>query len=312
MKALFAKAFRARTKALLFSLLLTQTTACEFFGTASPSDALRINTEPPQSTVKGTLTERPLGTYATAPYGYLEYLPSTYDSNPQAEYPLLIMLHGSGERGDGVSNLALAGLNGPNAELKKNNAQYYNHIIITPQCASSWNADLLNDLVDHLISHYRVNQRRIYLTGLSLGGGGVYAYASKYAHRLAAIMPLCASSNCSASGATAMVQSGLKIWAHHAYNDTAQSISASWSCMSYLGGALGATNSAQATYDVASTVPYQTAHFDESQKLWVWEYNDKPRANVQLTVHETGNHSIWGVVYSNPAWISWLFSQVRP
>jgi predicted peptidase len=66
-------------------------------------------------------------------------------------------------------------------------------IVVSPQCPEDefWNVDLLEKLVKKLLSTYNIDKQRMYLTGLSMGGFGAWAYAIKYPDRWSAIVPIC-------------------------------------------------------------------------------------------------------------------------
>ena len=106
------------------------------------------------------------------PYNFRMYLPPGYSNN--GTFPLIIFLHGAGERGD---NLDLVDNHGP---LKHVNEAWWNYdfVIIAPQVPSgkSWNATAVRQLYDTVKNVYTgIDQNRVYLTGLSMGGYGVNA-----------------------------------------------------------------------------------------------------------------------------------------
>ena len=120
-------------------------------------------------------------------YRYYIYLPEDYD-NTVKEWPLILFLHGMGERGDNLELVKKTGLiryveDGANPPF----------IIATPQCPTNqwWNTDNLMALLDHIQGTFRVDHDRVYLTGLSMGGAGTWALANSYPERFAAIAPIC-------------------------------------------------------------------------------------------------------------------------
>ncbi len=122
-------------------------------------------------------------------YKYILEVPKT--SNPDTLFPLLIFLHGSGERGDSVD---LVRVHGPWKFLESH--PEYGFIILAPQCHSDdyWNPAALDLLVSEIIRKYPVDTMRIYLTGLSMGGYGTWDFAFYHPQRFAAIAPVCGSS----------------------------------------------------------------------------------------------------------------------
>ena len=120
--------------------------------------------------------------------GYLEYLPPDYATNTTKKYPVLIFLHGLGERGNGsVADLQKIKSNGPPKLIQAGNTMCFMvngvqecFIVISPQLGSGyggWWANVLQPIFDYVLNgpqNYRIDKSRVYLTGLSLGGQGVY------------------------------------------------------------------------------------------------------------------------------------------
>ncbi|MGC8744398.1 MAG: prolyl oligopeptidase family serine peptidase [Verrucomicrobiia bacterium] len=123
--------------------------------------------------------------------GYLLYLPEDYGSGDK-QYPLMVFLHGAGERGN---NLDLVEVHGPPKLVKQN--KKFPFIIVSPQCPENerWNEDAVMALIDSVIKNYRVDSKRVYLTGLSMGGFGSWTLAAKYPERFAAVAPICGGGN---------------------------------------------------------------------------------------------------------------------
>jgi len=119
---------------------------------------------------------------------YLVYLPKDYKKNRHQQWPLMLFLHGSGERG---TNLDLVKKNGPPKLVEE--GRDFPFIIISPQCPEGqwWSVDVLNALLDKIIRKYRIDEDRVYLTGLSMGGFGTWEFALKHPGRFAAIAPVC-------------------------------------------------------------------------------------------------------------------------
>lgn len=147
-----------------------------------------------QSTLMSQTTETGfLGrsvTVAGATYKYLVYVPVNYDE--QQSWPVILSLHGSGERGtDGIKQTAI-GL----GHALRMNASRFPAIIVFPQVPpdSSWTgapADAAMAALDVVMKTYRTDAKRVYLTGLSMGGHGTWYLAYRHAERFAAIAPVC-------------------------------------------------------------------------------------------------------------------------
>jgi predicted peptidase len=115
------------------------------------------------------------------------FLPRDYAKDPHKKWPLIMFLHGSGERG---SDLEKVKGNSP-AKLGETEPDFP-FIVVSPQCPEDdwWSNDVLISLLDSVQKKYRVDADRVYLTGLSMGGYGVWALATEYPDRFAAIAPI--------------------------------------------------------------------------------------------------------------------------
>ena len=127
-----------------------------------------------------------LETQITVSMDYLLYLPEDYAK--EDSWPLLLFLHGSGERGD---DLDLVTIHGPPKLIKE--GKKFPFIVVSPQCPTDhrWQAVTLSALLDEIDKNYKVDEDRIYVTGLSMGGFGTWSLAAYTPHRFAAIMPIC-------------------------------------------------------------------------------------------------------------------------
>jgi predicted peptidase len=144
------------------------------------------------------------------PYNYLIYLPPAFQSNSKQSWPLLLNLHGAGERGQDLENLFRTGL--PTAISE---GLSVNFIVVSPQCPArvGWDASKLQDLLDDLEKKYPISC--VAATGYSMGGFGSWSLAQATPDRLAAIAPICGGGN--PSHAKRLVD--MPIWAFHGAND---------------------------------------------------------------------------------------------
>lgn len=122
---------------------------------------------------------------------YLLYLPEGYGEKNQS-WPLMLFLHGAGERGD---DLQLVKTHGPPRIVE--NRQGFPFILVSPQCSEGgWWTDeeqleFLEALLKTILAEYRIDIHRIYLTGLSMGGYGTWSLALRNPQLFAAIAPIC-------------------------------------------------------------------------------------------------------------------------
>jgi predicted peptidase len=145
-------------------------------------------------------------------FKYLLYLPSDYES--KGPWPLVIFLHGAGERGD---DLNLVKKHGPPKQIEEGKSLPF--IVVSPQCAkdSSWSTQEreLKALIDEIVKKYKVDPDRVYLTGLSMGGFGTWALAAYDPDRFAAIIPICGGGE--PISARRLVH--IPVWAFHGAKD---------------------------------------------------------------------------------------------
>lgn len=145
---------------------------------------------------------------------YLVYLPKDYGKDLKA-WPLMIFLHGAGERGH---DLNWVKRHGPPELVSKGEDLPF--IILSPQCPKDkWWPDMTEHvmaLIDEAVENYQIDENRIYLTGLSMGGYGTWMIASAYPERFAAIVPICGGGQ----PHTARNLKNIPIWAFHGAEDS--------------------------------------------------------------------------------------------
>jgi len=157
---------------------------------------------------------------------YLLYLPNDY-SESQKEFPLVLFLHGAGERGNDLEKVKVHGL-----PRLVNEGKDFPFIVVSPQCPDLmlWNTDVLSSLLDEIESIYNVDKNRIYVTGLSMGGHGTWSLALAEPNRFAAIAPVCGW----ADTTKANTISHLPIWVFHGAKDNVVPVKASEDMVSVL------------------------------------------------------------------------------
>jgi predicted peptidase len=146
---------------------------------------------------------------------YLLYLPKGYAKGPNAakkKWPLMLFLHGSGERG---SNLEMVKVHGIPKLIEA--GQEFPFIVVSPQCPAGygWAKAPLGPLLDDLEQHLQIDTTRVYLTGLSMGGAATWGLANDFPNRFAALAPICGGGDEIWMGKI----SHLPIWAFHGAKD---------------------------------------------------------------------------------------------
>ena len=148
--------------------------------------------------------------------GYLIYLPKDYDKSKDKQ-PLLIFLHGSGERGSDINKVKF---HGPPKLVA--NGKDLPFIVVSPQCPLGkwWDVDVLKALIDQLTKDHHVDADRVYMTGLSMGGYGTWQFCCKYPNLIAAAVPICGGGDPSKAGA----MKDIPTWVFHGDKDGAVNI----------------------------------------------------------------------------------------
>jgi predicted peptidase len=206
-------------------------------------------------------------------FEYLLYLPPEYGDPVAPEWPLILFLHGAGERGGDLDMVTRNGIPRIVEEWDR-----FPAITLSPQCSrySYWDEYLesLNELLDQTEKSYAVDPGRIYLTGISMGGYGCWHLAALYPHRFAALVPICGGGS-SRFGfpRKARVLRDVPIWVFHGARD--------------------------------EIVPSR-----ESQVL-VDELK-RVGGNVRLTLYPDCGHDAWNRTYADPGLYRWLLDQKRP
>ncbi|WP_159039886.1 prolyl oligopeptidase family serine peptidase [Christiangramia fulva] len=221
--------------------------------------------------------------YVSAEGDTLNYRMLVSDYNPTSKYPLVIFLHGSGERGDdneaqlkwGVLNFA-----------SDQNMKMHHPIVIAPQCPKdmSWAnfseedmalkpsptrpMELLRELINEAVLKLPVDTNRIYITGLSMGGFGTYDAITRYPELFAAAVPVCGGGDVSKAETIA----NIPIWIFH--------------------GALDGTVDPVLSQNMVEALTKAGAH-------------------PGYTQYPETSHFSWIAAYSDPMLMDWLFSQQK-
>ncbi len=150
---------------------------------------------------------------------YLLFLPKDYGTDATKKWPTILFLHGAGERGD---NLDVVKVHGPPKIVESK--PDFGFIVISPQCPKGkwWNPEELKQLLDHVSKSQAVDEERLYLTGLSMGGAGTWNLAAAAPERFAAIAPICGF----ADTKIAEKIKHLPTWVFHGAKDTAVKLEA--------------------------------------------------------------------------------------
>lgn len=206
---------------------------------------------------------------------YLLYAPSGYASGTR-RWPLIVFLHGSGERGTDPRQLDAQPLPKTLARTTR-----FPAVVFSPQLPPpyTWWSDFVGPvdaLVLQLEARYRIDPRRVYLTGLSLGGFGTWSYGLRHPRRFAALVPIAGGY---IQGSTAVpndicILRRTPIWVFHGADD-------------------------------ATVYPYQSEVLVRALRRCGSEV-------VRFTLYPGVDHrGSWARAYRDPALWKWLFAQRR-
>ena len=200
---------------------------------------------------------------------YLLSLPEGYGADATKRWPLILFLHGAGERG---TNIWLVAKHGPpKIELAKKE-----FIIVSPQCSERkiWSNDLLLALLEDIEGKYPVDTKRIYLTGLSMGGFGTWSLGLSHPEKFAAIAPICGGGELiTPLLADRAKLASLPVWAFHGAKDP--------------------------------VVPV-----GETKRM-VALMKKYGAAEVKLTIYPDAQHDSWTETYANPELFEWFLKHSR-
>jgi predicted peptidase len=220
-------------------------------------------------------------------YRYQVYVPNTW--NKRQKWPVLLFLHGYGERGsDGLLQTDV-GI----GHAIRTHADRYQLVIVIPQCSNTslWTNPAMEEMalaaLAQSVHEFKGDRDRLYLSGLSMGGYGTWDMAARYPGKFAALAPVCGGLR--APGLPELHSSLLddpKIT--DAYAETARRIGRTpiWV---FHGGA-------------DPVVPVE-----ESRKMV--EALKAVNANVKYTEYPGVGHNSWDKAYAEPDFVPWLLSQ---
>lgn len=167
--------------------------------------------------------------------GFYEFLPEGYTPTGTYKYPLIINLHGTGERGNGTTDLGLVlqwGLgemvSRQKATLKFNFfGRQQAFVVLLPQLSADyldWQNFYIDSMINYAVKNLNIDVNKIFLTGYSLGGGGAWRYPAtsvENANRIAGIIPAAPSPGYIFGNLCNIANGKVAVWAHHSVDDDA-------------------------------------------------------------------------------------------
>jgi acetyl esterase/lipase len=186
---------------------------------------------------------------------YVVYIPTGYDGSKP--FPVVLFLHGAGERGRDGARAASVGL-GP---AIFNNPVTFPAIAVMPQAEKTWEAgseDAKAALaaLDEVLGSLKVDRRRVAITGLSMGGRGTWEVAAENSDRFSAVVPICGRGKV----ASARTLAALPVWVFVGDDDRDETVQNSRGMVAALAAAGGK--------------PRYTEYRDVGHNSWDRAYND--------------------------------------
>lgn len=203
---------------------------------------------------------------------YLLFLPPDF-GKPRERPPLILFLHGAGERGSDLSKVAL---HGPPKIVEER--PDFPFIVVSPQCGRGklWSKKILLALLDEVVETHNADPARIYLTGMSMGGYGAWDLALSHPERFTAVAPICGGGDVlkvllAEPRKLGSIKS-LGIWAFHGGKD-----------------------------------PVVPVHETERMIAALREVG----SDARLTIYPEAEHDAWTQTYNNPDLYKWFLGQQR-
>lgn len=228
-------------------------------------------------------------------FAFLQYVPQTGATLK----PLIIFLHGLGERGNSDTVSVRSVENNEIPKLIKNGVFAVDAIVLSPQLKSTygyWSTWQVKELIDYAKANLPIDPNRIILTGLSMGGGGVWSCLedSVIASQISAAVPVCGT--CNYANGKHILKYKIPVWIFHAYNDATVGVGCSGGAYSDL-KKKGATN-----------IKF-TQFVDGGHSIWTRAYD---QGNPTYKVR---NPDQWGVINDetlSPNAYQWALSFNKP
>jgi predicted peptidase len=243
------------------------------------------------------------------------FVPPEATSGRHTRRPLIVFLHGSGEAGTDNASQVNGNIDNLLAEAERRGA-----FLLAPQApGEEWRDKDVTDnvmaMVDRAVAEQNVDRNRIYLTGLSSGGGGTYNLLSRFPGRFAAAVSI--SGDMPAPDFKAANLVGTPICAFHSRDDDTVPVAEDRGVIT---GILAAANVARPPYPTADSKEYflvsnPSLASDKSFADNVRQQHETKDfaisgATLDLIYNElpVGGHGIWPKVYSLPEVYDWLFA----
>jgi predicted esterase len=230
------------------------------------------------------------------------FVPPAAINNPNQRYPLVIFYHGQAERGTDNTKQVESNINYlfANANSSDPQKQFFLYAPQLPDSSGSWGQSFVDDTmraVSGVMAHYNIDPERVYITGISLGGGAVRYAIGHYADIYAAAAPICGVAGGNQNEIPNAV--GKHIWQLHAeYDGTVSSsnsrdhVNAIWAAGGYPQQQFPLTNN----YGAPVYANWENKTFIEQN-------------NLRYTEDKSANHFVWDAFYNDSRFYQWLLEK---
>lgn len=212
-------------------------------------------------------------------------------AEPDASQPLILFLHGAGERGSNNTAQVNGNIDNLFTSAKNQGAFLYAPQVISGSWASTTRTTQVMSQVDQAIASYNIEPNRVYVTGLSMGGGGTWNMLSRHAGRFAAAIPIAGVGPAGGFDAANLV--GVPTWAFHARDDNVVQEQSTRNVINSILNAAGEDlPQYPPTNDTRTPLDFINSDLD-----------------LRYTEFTRGGHGIWGSVYGDQEVRDWMFAQ---
>jgi dienelactone hydrolase len=252
-------------------------------------------------------------------YSYAEYTPPGYDTEgDDVFHPVVIFLHGQGELSPAASGAEVVieetGANGPLRLIRTGDERFAEAgvIVLAPLGQTEdgwWNDGKLRSFLAYAMARYRVDWRRVYVTGISMGGGGTFMVGNVHGARAAAYVPICPAGE---ANGTSYVD--VPVWGFHSVDDGRVGIASTWTSFDRIADARAGRDVAGPSASYPRDGADHTAIFDVAAGTfgWVDGRDGTGGSPLRATIYPDDSHDSWSRSYADGAVWDWVFAQRRP
>ncbi len=229
-------------------------------------------------------------------------VPQNY--NPAQQYPLVLFLHGSSERGS--DNTKQVNNNIDNLVAKANERGFF---VYAPQITTGWNATHIARtmrMIEQAAADYAIDRSRLYVTGLSMGGGGTWQAGYDYAPSLAALVPIAGNRVFEDDGKLV----GEPVWTFHSNTDPIVNVTNTRNIVNAVRAADGGKPALEFRLNDDPGNPYYNQgepYYDPASGDTFYDEH-----GLRYTEYGNGGHNAWSRAYGEDPLYDWMLAQTNP